>query len=136
MVHQEGTKVFSGGADNAGRMLDLQANPNQPQQVAQHDAPIKVVKYIETPSGPILITGSWDKTVKVRAFTIIPIHPWSVAEQVHLVLESGKFSSYRVRSLTRTMLHSGCSLSSYGRWLCGETYPNIQSHEPERRIQG
>jgi mRNA export factor len=57
--------VFSGGADNAARMLDLQANPNQPQQVAQHDAPIKVVKWIESPQGPILITGSWDKTVKV-----------------------------------------------------------------------
>jgi mRNA export factor len=46
-------------------MLDLQANPHQPQQVAQHDAPIKVVKWVDTPQGPILVTGSWDKTVKV-----------------------------------------------------------------------
>jgi hypothetical protein len=47
-------------------MLDLQANPNMPQQVAQHDAPIKAVRWIESPQGGILVTGSWDKTVKVR----------------------------------------------------------------------
>jgi WD40 repeat protein len=64
---QEGNKVFSSGADNAARMLDLQGNPNQPQQVAQHDGPIKAVRWIESPQGPILITGSWDKTVKVRS---------------------------------------------------------------------
>lgn len=62
---QEGNKVIAGGADNAARMVDLQANPNQAQQVAQHDAPIKVVKWIESPQGGILATGSWDKTVKV-----------------------------------------------------------------------
>ena len=37
----------------------------QSQQVAQHDAPIKVVKWVETPQGGILATGSWDKTIKV-----------------------------------------------------------------------
>lgn len=69
MSKQEGNKVFAGGADNAARMLDLQGNLNQPQQVAQHDAPIRNVKYVETPQGGILVTGSWDKTVKVR-FTV------------------------------------------------------------------
>lgn len=64
-VAQDGNKVIAGGADNAARMVDLQANPNQAQQVAQHDAPIKVVKWIESPQGGILVTGSWDKTVKV-----------------------------------------------------------------------
>jgi mRNA export factor len=61
--NKEGNKVISGGADNAARMVDLQANPNQAQQVAQHDAPIKCVKWIDTQGG-ILVTGSWDKTVK------------------------------------------------------------------------
>ena len=60
---QDGTKILSGGADNAGRMYDV--TTGQAQQVAQHDAPIKVVKWIETPQGGILATGSWDKTIKV-----------------------------------------------------------------------
>jgi len=55
--------VISGGADNAARMFDI--TNGQSQQVAQHDAPVKVVKWIETPQGGILATGSWDKTVKV-----------------------------------------------------------------------
>ncbi|KAG5651725.1 hypothetical protein H0H81_007695 [Sphagnurus paluster] len=55
-------KVFSGGADNAGRVLDVATG--QAAQVAQHDAPIKCVKWVETPGGGILATGSWDKTIK------------------------------------------------------------------------
>jgi WD40 repeat protein len=60
---QEGNKVLSGGADNAARMFDV--TTGQSQQVAQHDAPVKVVKWIEAPQGGILATGSWDKTIKV-----------------------------------------------------------------------
>ncbi|KAJ7183201.1 WD40-repeat-containing domain protein [Mycena filopes] len=59
---QDGSKVISGGADNAGRMYDLATG--QTTQVAQHDAPIKTVRWIETPQSGILATGSWDKTVK------------------------------------------------------------------------
>ncbi|TFK75084.1 WD40 repeat-like protein [Pluteus cervinus] len=57
----EGTRIFSGGADNAARMFDI--STGQPQQVAQHDAPIKVVRWMDAQGG-ILVTGSWDKTVK------------------------------------------------------------------------
>ncbi|KAI0087307.1 Poly(A)+ RNA export protein [Irpex rosettiformis] len=60
--NKDGTKILSGGADNAGRMYDV--TTGQAQQVAQHDAPIKVVKWLETPQGGILATGSWDKTIK------------------------------------------------------------------------
>ncbi|KAG7089882.1 hypothetical protein E1B28_011517 [Marasmius oreades] len=60
--NKEGTKLFSGGADNAGRMFDT--TTGQATQVAQHDAPIKVVKWIEAPQANILATGSWDKTIK------------------------------------------------------------------------
>ncbi|TFK75097.1 WD40 repeat-like protein [Pluteus cervinus] len=59
--NKEGNKVFSGGADNAARMFDV--TTGQSQQVAQHDAPVKVVRWIDAQSG-ILVTGSWDKTVK------------------------------------------------------------------------
>ncbi|KAF9223436.1 WD40 repeat-like protein [Gyrodon lividus] len=60
--NKDGNKVISGGADNAARMFDI--TNGQTTQVAQHDAPIKVVKWIETPQGGILATGSWDKTIK------------------------------------------------------------------------
>jgi WD40 repeat protein len=63
LIHfQEGNKIFSGGADNAGRMFDV--TTGQATQVAQHDAPIKSVRWVDAQSG-ILATGSWDKTVKV-----------------------------------------------------------------------
>ncbi|KIM56897.1 hypothetical protein SCLCIDRAFT_131585 [Scleroderma citrinum Foug A] len=60
--NKDGNRVISGGADNAARMFDI--TTGQSQQVAQHDAPIKVAKWIETPQGGILATGSWDKTLK------------------------------------------------------------------------
>ena len=60
---QEGNKVISGGADNAARMYDLATG--QSSQVAQHDQPVKCVKWLDTPQGGILATGSWDKTLKV-----------------------------------------------------------------------
>lgn len=44
-------------------MFDLLTG--QSVQVAQHSAPIKAVKWIDAPQGGILVTGSWDKTVKV-----------------------------------------------------------------------
>ncbi|KAF7312176.1 Poly + rna export protein [Mycena indigotica] len=61
-ILQEGNKVFSGGADNAGRMFDL--STGQAAQVAQHDAPIKVLKWVDSPQAGILASASWDKTIK------------------------------------------------------------------------
>ncbi|KAA1467303.1 WD40 repeat-like protein [Dentipellis sp. KUC8613] len=60
--NKEGNKIISGGADNAARLFDV--GTGQSQQVAQHDAPVRCVKWIETPQGGILATGSWDKTLK------------------------------------------------------------------------
>jgi len=59
--NKEGNKVLSGGADNAARLFDV--TTGQSQQVAQHDAPVKVVKWIDAQGG-FLATGSWDKTIK------------------------------------------------------------------------
>ncbi|CAK5279250.1 unnamed protein product [Mycena citricolor] len=59
---QDGSKILSGGTDNAGRMFDVATG--QSSQIAQHDAPVKAVRWIESPGGGIVATGSWDKTVK------------------------------------------------------------------------
>jgi mRNA export factor len=59
---KDGTKVLSGGADNAARMYDVQTG--QSSQVAQHQAPIRCTRWIDLQSG-LLATGSWDKTIKV-----------------------------------------------------------------------
>ena len=45
----------------------------QSTQVAQHDAPIKVVRWVDAPQAGILVTGSWDKTIKVRVETALYI---------------------------------------------------------------
>ncbi|KAJ5466882.1 hypothetical protein N7475_004634 [Penicillium sp. IBT 31633x] len=61
----DGTKVVGAGADKAARMLDLGSGTTT--QVAAHDAPIRSCHMIPNPSvggTPLLITGSWDKTVK------------------------------------------------------------------------
>lgn len=63
----QGTHVFSGGADGAGRMLDVETG--QAMQVAQHDATIRVVKWVDAPGSGVLATGSWDKTIKARPST-------------------------------------------------------------------
>ncbi|CAI7587952.1 unnamed protein product [Penicillium pancosmium] len=63
----DGSKVVGAGADKAARMLDLGAGATTPVQVAAHDAPIRSVHMIPNPSvggSPLLVTGSWDKTVK------------------------------------------------------------------------
>lgn len=61
---QDGQKVFGGGADKAARMLDLGAGATQAQQVAAHDQPIRCVESFNNNGSPMLVTGSWDKTVK------------------------------------------------------------------------
>ncbi|MCJ1260030.1 RNA export factor gle2 [Lignoscripta atroalba] len=63
---KDGTKVVGGGADKAARMLDLQSGSTTAQQVAAHDQPIRCVRFVDVPgsAGPVLVTGSWDKTVK------------------------------------------------------------------------
>lgn len=44
------------------RMFDVTTGQAAP--VAQHDAPVRCVKWVDAQGG-ILATGSWDKTIKV-----------------------------------------------------------------------
>lgn len=57
----DGTTVFSGGCDKQVKMWPLLSG-GQPMTVAMHDAPIKDIAWI--PEMSLLVTGSWDKTLK------------------------------------------------------------------------
>lgn len=59
---QEGNRVFSGSVDNTGLMFDAATGQSIP--FAQHDGPVKAVKWLNTPYTGVVVTGSWDKTVK------------------------------------------------------------------------
>ncbi len=68
---KDGTKLASSSADKTVKMMDL--NTGQTTQVAAHDAPIKSVKFVDGVGGMpyCLATGSWDKTLKVRRFSLL-----------------------------------------------------------------
>jgi len=55
--------VFSGGGDGIVKMWNITQGPTAAQNVGKHDAPIKCLRYV--PEKNIVITGSWDKTLKV-----------------------------------------------------------------------
>lgn len=59
---KDGTKIVSGGADKMAKLCDL--NTGQSAQIAAHDAPVKAVRFFEAGGTPMVVTGSWDKTIK------------------------------------------------------------------------
>ncbi|KAJ8625778.1 hypothetical protein MRB53_034308 [Persea americana] len=62
----DGTTVFSGGCDKQVKMWPLMSG-GQPVTVAMHDAPVKELAWV--PEMNLLVTGSWDKTLRcVAAF--------------------------------------------------------------------
>lgn len=61
---QDGTKIAGAGVDKTAKLIDLASNSTQHQQVAGHDAPIRTCRFIEAMGNTMLVTGSWDKTVK------------------------------------------------------------------------
>ncbi|KAI9815010.1 MAG: RNA export factor gle2 [Pycnora praestabilis] len=63
---KDGKQVVGAGADKAARLLDLGAGSTTAVQVAAHDAPIRVARFVDAPgaAAQMLITGSWDKTIK------------------------------------------------------------------------
>ena len=63
---QDGTKIVGAGADKAARMLDLASGTTTATQVAAHEKPIRCARFVDVPgsAGPVLVTGSWDKTIK------------------------------------------------------------------------
>ncbi|KAJ1808146.1 RNA export factor gle2 [Coemansia sp. RSA 2599] len=61
--NEDGTKIASGGADKAGRMMDI--GTGQTVQIAQHDNAIRCIKFVEAENAsPIVATAGWDKMLK------------------------------------------------------------------------
>lgn len=77
---QDGTKILTASCDKTCKLWDLQSN--QAIDVAQHAAPIKSVHWIQSPNYSVVVTGSWDKTLKVST--------WAVTMSV-----KGKFVAFR-----------------------------------------
>ena len=70
----------AGGCDNGVKMWNL--GSNQQQQVAQHAAPIRHCFFL--PRMNMLVTGSWDKTVKYWDLrSANPVHTQQMPDRVY-----------------------------------------------------
>jgi mRNA export factor len=56
----DGQRVLAGGCDNTAKIWTLATNQHQP--IAQHDAPIKEIAWVQDLSA--VCTGSWDRTIR------------------------------------------------------------------------
>ena len=61
---QDGSKVVGAGADKSAKLLDVASGNTTPQTVAMHEQPIRCVGFADIQNSPVLVTGSWDRTVK------------------------------------------------------------------------
>ncbi|KAI4725837.1 WD40 repeat-like protein [Aureobasidium sp. EXF-10728] len=61
---KDGRQVFGAGANNQVIMMDLGNGGGTTQTVAAHDQPIKCVESINAGGQQMIVTGSWDKTIK------------------------------------------------------------------------
>lgn len=59
----DGCKVFSAGADHTAGVVDVQTGTAS--QIGVHQEPIRSVRWTSLHGG-LLVTASWDKTLKVR----------------------------------------------------------------------
>lgn len=76
----DGSAVFVGGCDGSVKMWNL--STNQQQQVAQHSAPVRHCFFV--PQMNMLVTGSWDKTIKYWDLrSPNPIHTQPVPERIY-----------------------------------------------------
>ena len=77
--------MFSASCDKTVKMWDL--NSNQAIQVAQHEAPVKTVHFIKASNYTCLMTGSWDKTLKVCPYFSFVKHLLYMQCVYHLVIK-------------------------------------------------
>ena len=63
--YQDGQKVVGAGADKSFRLLDLGSGNMTPQTLpGAHTEPVRCARFADVNNQQILVTGSWDKTVK------------------------------------------------------------------------
>ncbi|EME26257.1 hypothetical protein Gasu_61000 isoform 2 [Galdieria sulphuraria] len=82
----DGMTIFSVGCERTGKMWNPATNQVQP--IAQHDAPIRCVRFASDlgTGSPAVVTGSWDKTLKYwdpRASTNTPLGTVTLPERVY-----------------------------------------------------
>ena len=58
--------MVSAGADKIAKVMDLGAGGSEARTCAAHQQPVRAVRFVNVPNsnGPVLCTGSWDKTIK------------------------------------------------------------------------
>ena len=118
---RDGTKVLSGGVDNTARLFDLQTGTAS--QVAQHQAPIRCVRWIDMQNG-LLATGSWDKTIKVSLLLSVPILE---RRPLSPVLGSPYTKSSGLCLARRALLCHGCLWVASRCRNCRTQDPDLQS---------
>lgn len=97
-------------------MYDLATG--QSAQVAQHAEPVKGIRWVDSPDGGYLVTGSWDKTMKVRPprarqSIVLQFIYWPAFSAV---LGSAVCQPYSHRTTTRALLQPRCFLPAPGGW--------------------
>lgn len=60
--------MVGAGADKTFRLLDLGSGNTTPQTLTAHEQPIRACAFTTIQNSPILVTGSWDRTVKYWDF--------------------------------------------------------------------
>lgn len=59
---KDGTKIASAGADKNVKVCDLGSQSDI--VIGTHDQPVRAVRFFENQGTPMVVSGSWDKTVK------------------------------------------------------------------------
>ncbi|KAL9109452.1 MAG: hypothetical protein Q9227_005960 [Pyrenula ochraceoflavens] len=59
-----GQYCASGSADNTAKVLDLNNPSSDPVTLTGHEAPIRSTRFVQCNGQEMLVTGSWDKTIK------------------------------------------------------------------------
>lgn len=62
ITQQDGYKIVSAGADKNIKVCDLQSQ--QEMVVGTHDQPVRAVRFFENQGTSMVVSGSWDKTLK------------------------------------------------------------------------
>jgi hypothetical protein len=93
---------------------------------------VRVVKWLETPQGGILATGSWDKTIKVG----LRFPAFKPSFHAVPVLGHANGESRLYGAATRALLHARRLVPADGSRHRGASCPDIQSHEPYDSVQG